>query len=364
MAVPRKIPSKFARQRSAAREKEYMVQALLPIGLIILVIIIAGATVVFWDTIGTNIFNYSWLIAIAIFGLYLFAKSDFILKLQEYERAIIFRMGKYDRTVGPGWILLIPGLESYTKVSVRTEMIDIPKQDVITRDKVELRADTVIYLRIKDPKKAILEIDDYKKSAQMFVLSSLRDVVGDLTVTEVLQNIEKINRRLSVALAKMTIKWGIDAQVEMKDVDIPDDVLKAMHGAKAAEKEAEAMVTRARGKHAEIMAIRKATEGMTDENIVYYYLETLRGLAEGRASKIIVPMELTKLADVFAGRVKPKGKEADKVEDLIEKYAGLVKDLDLPEKVPIEKLKKTKKKPTKKKVAKKKKEENADELFE
>ncbi|MBN1159764.1 MAG: hypothetical protein JXA43_00810 [Candidatus Diapherotrites archaeon] len=358
MAVPRGIPAKFAKQRAAEREKEFMVQALVPILLVIGIIVVTGAIVVFWDIIGTNIFNYSWLIAIAIFGLYLFAKSDFLLKLNEYERAVVFRMGKFSRVAGPGWVLLVPGVETYIKVVVRTQMIDIPKQDVITRDKVELKADTVIYLRVKDPKKAILEIEDYKQSAQMFVLSALRDVVGDLTVTEVLQNIEKINQRLSVALARLTVKWGIDAQVELKDVDIPDEVLKSMHAAKAAEKDAEAMITRAKGKHAEIMAIRKATEGLTDENIVYYYLDTLKSLAEGRASKIIVPMELTKLADVFAGRVKPRGREAEKVDDLIEKYAGLVKDLELPEKIPIEKLKKVKKKIVKKK------EENADELFE
>jgi len=316
---------------------EHGVRSFVFLGLIALIIF--GTYVVFsgYQLFGDVILNNGALIAVAFFGIYLFSKSDFLLKLSEYERAVLYRLGRFAGVKGPGWILLIPGIDEYTLVDMRTKVLDIPKEDVITKEKVELKIDTVLYVTVKDPEKAILNVDDYENAIKQYIIGALRDVVGTMTVDDVISNVDDINKALDLRAKEMSEKWGVEVNVELKDVDLPKKLLEAMHEAQAAVKRADAIRTLANADRDRIEAITSVTDKMSERSLVYYYMEALKALASGRASKLIVPMELTQLANVFGGGARgapPKGELSPDVEQLISKYAGLLKATDIPEKVP------------------------------
>ncbi|MBR9706890.1 MAG: hypothetical protein GOV15_00455 [Candidatus Diapherotrites archaeon] len=312
------------------------IRSLVFLGLIALVIggsylLFAGA-----DLFGSAFYNNAALILIALLILIFFSNSDFLLKLKEYQRAVTYRMGKFTGVKGPGWILMIPGIDDYTLVDTRTQTLDIPKEDVITKEKVELQIDTVIYITVKDAERAILTVTDYKDAVKQFVIGALRDIVGTMTVDDVISNVEDINKFLEKRTKEMSEKWGVEVNVEMKDVDIPKALLEAMHDAQAAEKKADAIRTIAEADAHKIKAIRSATEGMNDKSLVFYYMEALKALASGRASKLIVPMELTQLANVFSGLRSPPTPATQltpDVENLIHKYAKVLKETGVPETV-------------------------------
>ena len=269
-----------------------------------------------------------WEVGLLLFAaafLYLMVSTSFWIILNDYERIVLFTFGTYSGVKGPGFVFLIPFMHTYEKVDLRTQTIDLPKQDVITMDKIEAQVDTVLYMTVKKPENAILKVEDYEEAAKLFIISSLRDEIGKMTVDEVISNRDLLNEKLTEEVGKAAKDWGVEVDVEIKDVDLPEQLIKAMHSAQAAKKEKEAMITRAEGKKEEIDKIRAATHGMTNENIVYYYLQALEKLAEGKASKLVVPMELTRVGEFFSGRIQPRGSERDEVKELIDKYAGLIK---------------------------------------
>ena len=302
------------------------IQAGIFLGLILFIVLISYLVLIY----GVILFNYAAVLVVALFIMFYLFNNEFLLKLKEYERAVIFRFGKFSRVGGPGWVFLIPGIESYQKVTLRTEMVDVPRQDVITTDKVELNVDAVIYIKVTDPKAAVLNVEDYKQASITYAVSALRDVAGNMSLDEVLTNIEKINKKLSEGLKDISKKWGIAVRVEIKDINIPKEVLDAMQSAKAALKRAQAMEREAQGKKAQIEAIKSATKDLSNETIIYYYLQALEKLAEGRASKLIVPMELTRLTNFLSGKLQGKPvKETPEIDALLEKYAKIAKEKGL-----------------------------------
>jgi regulator of protease activity HflC (stomatin/prohibitin superfamily) len=264
-------------------------------------------------------------------------KTEVLIKLKEYERAVIFRFGKVARVGGPGWTLKLPIIETYRKVDLRVKTLDVEKQDVITKDMIELKIDAVIYLRVrKDPQSvinSIIEVEDYRVAARTYVIAAIRDAVGDMTLPELIANIDKLNERLKAGLSKITEAWGVAiVSVEIKDVDVPEVIVKAMHQEKAAVQEKLAVLQRAEAKRREIEAVNSAARELSDATLGYYYIKALEEMSRGKSTKLIFPLEFSNLVRLLGSKVlagvprAEQGLSKDELMDLIreavEKHTG------------------------------------------
>lgn len=312
---------------------------------IFLIFLIFSLAVITVSSIDMLVANALW-IAIALLAIFIFAKGDVLLMLKEYQRAVIMRFGKVKRVGGPGWCFVLPFIEEITLVDLRTQTIDVPRQQVITKGKIELGIDAVIYLSIKKDKesviKSVIEVEDYRHAAKLYVIAALRDVLGSMTLDDVISNIETVNKRIKEGLEKIGTAWGIECEsVEIKDVDIPKTVQDAIHYEKAAEQEKLARMQKAKAHEYEIETVKRAAEQLSDKAMSYYYIRALEKLGEGKSTKFLFPMEITKLAESIAGG--PKSGPA--LEDMFKKYAPAVQSLLTPqEKVQAKKKARKKKK--------------------
>lgn len=273
-------------------------------GLLVLVILAIYAAVSLADIWTQYVL---WILVLAAF-LLLVWKFDFILFLKDYERSVIFRFGKVHRVGGPGWCLILPGIEESNRVDLRVHTIDIPRQDIITRDKIELNIDAVIYLAVKKDKQSVINsvvaVKDYNNAATNYAIATLRDVMGGMDLGEVLVNIEGINRQLKEMLEKISEGWGVSVEaVQIKDINIPKTVIEAMHMEKAAEQEKLARMERAKAQQAEIDAVKESAAGLSENALSYYYIRALEKMAEGQSTKFIFPMELSGLASALSGKI-------------------------------------------------------------
>ena len=236
---------------------------------------------------------------------FLIRQYDFLLTLKEYERAVIFTLGRVTRVGGPGWTFVIPAVQSFVLVDLRTQTIDIPPQEVITTDKIKLTIDAVIYLFVEKTKdsviNSVIEIDDYRTATRLYVRATIRDVVGSMDLSSVISNIALLNAEVKRKLEEVAKEWGVKIEaVEITNVVIPPEVLDAMHNQKAAEQRKLAKFEEAEGKKYEIEAVKAASGELTDKTIAYYYINALEKIAEGQSSKIIFPMELTNFVKSFS----------------------------------------------------------------
>lgn len=257
--------------------------------------------------------------------LFLVSRYDYLLTLKEYERAVIFRYGKVKRVGGPGWAFLIPVIEHPTIVDLRTHTVDVPAQEIITMDKIVTKIDAVVYLYVKkDPESVInsvIEIDDYKEAAKLFVQGAIRDVAGGLVLTELISQTDKLNEKVKEGLQQIAKEWGVSVEaVEITDIKLPSTVESAMHEQKAAEQHKLARMEEAKAHQAEIEAVREAAETLSDKALSYYYIRALEKLGEGKATKLIFPMELSRLAEAIG-----KGSNDKEIEALLKKYAPKIK---------------------------------------
>ncbi len=293
--------------------------------------------------------NILWIGLLVVFLLVLW-KWDFILLLKEYERGVIMRFGKVNRVGGPGWAVLIPGIETATLVDLRTKTIDVPKQDVITKDNIELHIDAVIYLRVRKEVQSVInsviEIEDYRQAIRLYVVSLIRDTIGSMELPEVIANTDVVAKRLKQQAESICSGWGIEiVSVDLKEVDIPKTVIEAMHEEKAAVQRKLARMESASAHMAEINAVKEAAGNLSDKALAYYYIRALEKLGQGKSTKFIFPMELSKLAGALGGRVSGTGTSEPNVEQLFKKYAPAITSvLSSNEKAKItSKLKKKKK---------------------
>jgi len=241
---------------------------------------------------------------------------DFLLTLKEYERAVIFTFGRVTRVGGPGWTFIIPLMQSYVLVDLRTQTIDIPPQEVITTDKIKLTIDAVIYLFVDKTKNSVInsviEIDDYRTAARLYVRSTIRDVVGSMDLSSVISNIALLNAEVKRKLEEVAIQWGVKIEaVEITNIVIPKEVLDAMHDQKAAEQRKLAKFEEAEGKKFEIEAVKSASDSLSDKTIAYYYINALEKMADGKSTKIIFPIEISKLAESLGQKISSKEKGID-----------------------------------------------------
>jgi len=245
------------------------------------------------------------LIVILIVVLYLL---NSIKILAEYERGVIFRLGKLlDQAKGPGIILVFKPIDRMVRVSLRTVVHDVPPQDVITRDNVSVKVNAVIYFRVMDPRRAIVEVEDYNYATSQLAQTTLRSVLGQVELDDLLSQRERLNQQLQHILDEQTDTWGIKvSSVEVKHVDLPPDMQRAMARQAEAEREKRAKIIHAAGELEASEKLAQAAGVISTQPvaITLRYLQTLTEIASEKNSTIVFPLPvemLTLLKQVVGG---------------------------------------------------------------
>ncbi|MBO8131620.1 MAG: slipin family protein [Candidatus Marinimicrobia bacterium] len=247
------------------------------------------------------------IISIIIFLLLLLSSAIRILK--EYERGVIFRLGRLVGAKGPGLILLIPLIDKMVKVSLRTVVMDVPPQDIITKDNVSVKVNAVVYFRVMDPAKAVVEVEDYLFATSQLAQTTLRSILGQSELDELLSEREKINTNLQQILDQHTDPWGIKvSQVEIKHVDLPQDMQRAMARQAEAERERRAKIINAEGEFQAATKLLEAAEIMQKQPITVQlrYLQTLREIAAENNSTTVFPIPIELFKPFIDGLLKGK----------------------------------------------------------
>jgi regulator of protease activity HflC (stomatin/prohibitin superfamily) len=230
--------------------------------------------------------------------------------LREYERGVIFRLGRLVGARGPGLIILIPGIEKMVRVSLRTVAMDVPPQDVITKDNVSVKVNAVVYFRVIDSAKAIVDVEDYLYATSQLAQTTLRSILGQFELDELLSSREKINEKLQAILDKHTDPWGIKVSlVEVKHIDLPEEMKRAIARQAEAERERRAKIIHAEGESqaSAKLAEAAATLGKEPTAIQLRFLQTLVEVAAENNSTMIFPVPID-IIKPFLEREKKDGK--------------------------------------------------------
>ncbi len=293
------------------------------------------------------------IIGVVVFLTLIYILTSIIRIVPEYERLVVLALGRYAGTRGPGIVIILPVLEKAIKVDLRERFLDIPKQTAITLDNAPINIDFLVYYRVTDPKKSVLEVDHVVSAAVNIATTTLRAVIGDIELDSVLSKREQINDTLRVKLDEITERWGLKiTSVEIREIEPPREVQDAMNRQMTAERERRAAVTRANGeKEAEITVaegkkqasileaegekqssilqaqgqreaqalaaqgyakaleeIYKEAQHLDDKTMVLQYLDALRKVGESPSTKFILPMELTGIMQQAAASLTEKSK--------------------------------------------------------
>ncbi len=229
-----------------------------------------------------------------------------IYVLQEYERGVVFFLGRLGGLRGPGIVFIIPFVEKLVRVDQRTVTMDIPPQDVITRDNVSIKVSAVLYFRAIDPNRAIVQVENYLYATSQLAQTTLRSVCGEAELDDILTKREQLNHRIQDILDKQTDPWGIKVSlVEIKHIDLPQEMQRAMAKQAEAERERRAKIIKAEGEYQAAEKLTQAAEimGRHSATLQLRYLETLRDISSEHNSTILFPMPL----DLLEAFRKTKG---------------------------------------------------------
>ncbi len=229
----------------------------------------------------------------------LFILSNSIRILREYERGVIFRLGRLIETKGPGIILLIPMIDRMVKVSLRTIVMDVPPQDIITKDNVSLKVNAVVYFRVVQAEKVVVEVEDYYSATSQISQTTLRSIIGQSTLDELLSERDKINRELQHIIDEQTEPWGVKVSVvEVKQVDLPIEMQRAIAIQAQAERERRAKIINAEGEFQASQKLSEAAEviGKFPVAIQLRFLQTLTEISSDKNSTIIFPVPIDLLS--------------------------------------------------------------------
>ncbi len=227
--------------------------------------------------------------------------------LPEYERGVVFFLGRYQAVKGPGLVLLIPGVQKMIKVSLRTVAMDVPPQEVITKDNVSVKVNAVIYFRVMGPDRAIIAVENYLYATSQLAQTTLRSVCGQAELDELLAEREKINKNIQGILDKQTDPWGIKVGiVELKGIDLPEEMKRAMAKQAEAEREKRAKIIHASGEHQAAEEIFKASEVLSQNamSLQLRYLQTLTEISAEKNSTIIFPIPIDLIMPFLKGLKK------------------------------------------------------------
>jgi regulator of protease activity HflC (stomatin/prohibitin superfamily) len=219
----------------------------------------------------------------------------FVKIAREYERGVIFRLGRLAGTRGPGVFMVIPGMEDVVMVDLRTITLDVPPQDIITEDNVPVKVNAVVYFKVVDPERCVVEIRDYMQATSLISQTSLRSILGRVELDELLSHRENLNNELQKVIDKATDPWGIKVSaVEIKDVEIPESMRRAIAKQAEAERERRARVILSKGEYEAAEKLRDAGDLLGAEPITLRYLEAITDASKEHNMTILFPVEMMK----------------------------------------------------------------------
>ena len=257
---------------------------------------------------------YEWLIGILFFALIVLASSIKVVK--EYERGVIFRLGRLVGARGPGLFLIIPVFEIMVKVDLRVSVFDIPPQELITKDNVTTKVNAVVYYRVLDPEKAVTAVEQYQYATSQIALTTIRGVIGQAELDELLAERDKLNKELQQIIDEATDPWGIKVSaVEIKDVELPKEMQRAMAAQAEAERNRRARVISA---DAEFQAAKKVAEAANvlqkeEGGMFIRTLQTIKEATEEKATTVIIPFPIEMLEALgYRSEGRSKSKEEAK----------------------------------------------------
>src|SRR5665213_360578 len=242
-------------------------------------------------------------VAVIIVILAIFILPQAIRILREYERGVIFRLGKLQGAKGPGLILLIPLVDKMVKMDLRVVTIDVPKQEIMTKDNVPATVDAVIYFRVVDPNAAVVKVENFWKATSLIAQTTLRSVLGQSALDDLLAQRDVINQKLQEIIDNQTEPWGIKVtSVEIKDVSLPDSMKRAMAKQAEAERERRAKVVNAQGEFEAAETMVQAASMIAKEPIALQlrYLQTMREMASEHNTTTFLPLPI----DLFSAFLK------------------------------------------------------------
>ena len=234
-----------------------------------------------------------WAVLIILLGTILLSQAIRILR--EYERGVVFRLGKLLRAKGPGLILLIPIVDRMVKVDLRVITISVPQQEMMTRDNVPVTVDAVVYFRVLDPEAAVIKVENFLKATSLIAQTTLRSVIGQAELDELLSQREKINQRLQEIIDRQTEPWGVKVtSVEVKDVMLPDTMKRAMAGQAETERERRAKIINAEGEFQAAEKLDRAAEMISAQPIALQlrYLQTMKEISSEHSTTTFFPIPI------------------------------------------------------------------------
>jgi regulator of protease activity HflC (stomatin/prohibitin superfamily) len=249
----------------------------------------------------TEILNQSWIMVILIPLFILFSAFKI---LREYERGVVFLLGRFWKVKGPGLVIIIPVLMRMVRVDLRTRVLDVPEQDVISRDNVSVKVNAVVYFRVVDANRAIIQVEDFMIATSQLAQTTLRSVLGQHELDEMLASRDQLNADIQRLLDQQTDAWGIKvSNVELKHIDLDDRMIRAIAKQAEAERLRRAKVIDAEGEYQAAENFLKAAEilAQKDQAMQLRYLTTLQTIASDRSNTIVFPMPLDMIKGLSGG---------------------------------------------------------------
>ena len=248
-----------------------------------------------------------------VIGIILVILLASIKQIDEYERGVLFSFGKYKKTLTPGWKIVLPIIQSYKKVDIRTKVVDVPEQDAITRDNVSIRINAVVYYKIFDASMAILEVENFYYAVSQLAQTTMRNAVGEVSLDELLSEREKISQKICEIIDKATDPWGIKVEnVELKDVSLPEEMKRVIARVAEAEREKQAVITKSVGEIEASNNLAIAADKLNENPVAVHLrtLETINDLSSDQSNTIIfaLPIDVLKSFDTYN---KSKNKDLD-----------------------------------------------------
>jgi regulator of protease activity HflC (stomatin/prohibitin superfamily) len=255
----------------------------------------------FWEFGGIGV------VLVILLGVLLFSS---IRVFREYERGVVFMLGRFWKVKGPGLVLVLPGIQQAVRVDLRTVVLEVPTQDVISRDNVSVRVSAVVYLRVIDPQKAIIQVENYLNATSQLAQTTLRSVLGKHELDDMLAGREKLNLAIQQVLDSQTEAWGVKVTtVEMKQVDLTESMIRAIARQAEAERERRAKVINAEGEYQAAARLAEAAAVISREPAALQlrYLQTLSEIATEKNSTLVFPIPIDMLRPFLEGRAGRSG---------------------------------------------------------
>lgn len=250
-----------------------------------------------------NYFAETLFLGLILLAVFMSAFPQLMRICKEWERGVIFRFGKLNRSRGPGLIFLVPFIDRIIKVDLRVVVMEVTAQEVITKDNVTIKVNAVVFMRVVDPEAALIQVEDYSHAVAQFSQSSLRSIIGQSELDEILVRRDDINRRLQRIIDEATEPWGVKVTaVEIKDVELPTSMQRAMARQAEAEREKRAKIIHADGEFEAALKLSQAAEQMSNPSAMQLrYLQTLVEISVEKSSTILFPVPIDTLKTFTQG---------------------------------------------------------------